>query len=111
MLRTPLRSFPFLVYIQTTYWWGSRCALDIEKHSVAVSFAGILVSNGIRGAPTFERYRVGNVQRLYRRPFSFPRNPNHLAKGAVGFCIYLSARADLGQATPDSIRPVCSSTS
>ncbi len=70
-----------------------------------------LVSNSIRLASTFERYRISNVHRLYRRPFSFPKNPNPVAKGAVRFCIHLSARADLGQATPDSVRPLRSPAS
>jgi hypothetical protein len=70
-----------------------------------------LVGNSVRCASTFERYRVGNVHFLHRRPFSFPQNPNHIAKGAVRFCIHLFARADLGEATPDSVRPVCSPAS
>jgi hypothetical protein len=65
--------------------WGNRRALDIEKDSVAVSIADILVSNIIRCAPTFECYRVGKVHRLYRCPFSFPQNYNHLAEGVVRF--------------------------
>jgi hypothetical protein len=76
-----------------------------------VCVADLLVSNRIRRAPTFERYRLGNVHRLYRRPFSFPQNHNYLAKGAVRFYIHLSARADLGEAMPDSVRPVRSPAS
>ena len=49
-----------------------------------------LVSNSVRLASTFERYRVSNVPCLYRRPFSFPKNPNPVAKGAVRFCVHLS---------------------
>jgi len=73
--------------------------------------ADLLVSNSIRRAPAFERYRLGNVHRLYRRPFSFPQNHNYIAKGAVRFCIHLSPRAALGEAMPDSVRPVRSPTS
>lgn len=36
--------------------WGSPRALDIETHSAAVSIAGILVSDSIRYASTFELY-------------------------------------------------------
>ncbi len=53
--------------------------------------ADLLVSNSIRSAPTFEHYRLGNVHRLYRGPFSFSQNHNYLAKGAIRFGIHLSA--------------------
>ena len=65
--------------------WGSRRGLDIEKDSVAVSIADILVSNIIRCASAFERYRVGKVHRLSRRPVSFSQNHNHPAEGVVRF--------------------------
>jgi len=41
--------------------------------------ADFLVSSRIRHASTFEYDRIGNLHRLYRRPFSFPQNLYHLA--------------------------------
>ena len=73
--------------------------------------ADLLVSNSICCASTFERYRVGNVYGLYRRPFSFPQAHYHFAKGDVRFRIHLSAGASFCQATPDSLCSVCSPTS
>jgi len=69
--------------------------------------ADFLVSNRIRRTSAFECDRVGNLHRLYRRPFCFPPNPYHLAKGDVRFGIYLSAGASFCQATPDSVCSVC----
>ena len=83
----------------------------VSEHSAAVYIAGILVSNSIRHASTFERDRVGNVSRLYRRTFNFPRSSNPVAKGAVCFRMRRSARADCGQATSDNVRPLCSPAS
>ena len=73
--------------------------------------ADILVSNSIRHASTLGSYRVGDVHGLYRRPFSLPQNRDRFAKGAVRFSSYLCARADLGQAAPDSVCPICSPAS
>jgi hypothetical protein len=69
--------------------------------------ADLLVGISIRRASTFERYRVVDVYRLYRRPFSFSANRYHLTKGDVRFCLYLSAGTGLCQATPDSLCSVC----
>ena len=53
-----------------------------------------LVSSRIRCASAFERYRLGKVHGLYRRPFGFPQNHHHhLAKGDVRFRIRLSSRS------------------
>jgi hypothetical protein len=69
--------------------------------------ADLLVGISIRRASTFERYRVVDVYRLYRRPFSFSANRYHLTKGDVRFGLYLSAGTGLCQATPDSLCSVC----
>lgn len=69
--------------------------------------ADSLVSDSICCASTFERYRIGNLYGLCRRPFRFPQSSYRFAKGDVCCCIYLSARALICQATPDIFRSVC----
>jgi hypothetical protein len=69
--------------------------------------ADLLVGISIRHASTFERYRVVNVYRLYRRPFSFSASRYRLAQRDVRFCLHLSAGASFCQATPDDLRSVC----
>jgi hypothetical protein len=73
--------------------------------------ADSLVGNGIRRASPFERCRVGNVRRLYRRPFSFSASRHKLVKGDIRFCIHLSTGAGFRQETPDSLCSVCPPTS
>jgi hypothetical protein len=73
--------------------------------------ADVLVGLSIRCASTFERYRVVDVYRLYRRPFSFPQSHYHPAKGDVRFCIHLSAEAGFFQAVSDRVRALCSPAS
>ena len=73
--------------------------------------ADYLVSNSIRHASALGRYRV-DLYCLYRRPLSFPsNNHNHPVKREVRLRACLSAGARSDQATPDSIRPLCSPTS
>jgi hypothetical protein len=73
--------------------------------------ADYLVSNSIRHSSALGRYRVVDLYCLYRRPFGFPSNHYHLAKGDVCFCLHLSAGAGFCQATPDSLCSVCPPTS
>ena len=87
--------------------WGNLHAVDIEADSVPMCVADLLVSNRIRRASTFERYRVEHLHLLYRRPFSFSQDYYHLAKGDVRFCFHLSAGASVCQAAPDGICSVC----
>ena len=91
--------------------WGSRRAVDNETDSVFVRAADLLVGDCICHASTFERYRGGNVQRLYRRPFSFPASRHKFAKGDIRFCIHLSASAGFREETPDGLCSVCPPTS
>ena len=76
-----------------------------------VRVVDLLVSNGIRFASTFDRYRVVDVYGLYSRAFSFSANGYHLAEGDVRFCLHLSGGASVCQATPDRLRSVCPPTS
>ena len=69
--------------------------------------ADFLVSNSIRHASTFEPYRVVDVYRLYRRPFSFAANCYRLTKSDVRFGLDLSAGTGFCQAKPDSLCSVC----
>jgi hypothetical protein len=83
---------------------GGRRAVDIEADSVSMRVADLLVSDSIHRASTFERDRVGNVHRLYRRPFNFPQSHYHLAEGDVRSRIHRSAGASFRQAaTTDSL--------
>ena len=75
--------------------WGSLHAVDIEADSVSMRVVDLLVGISIRRAPTFERYRVVDVYRLYRRPLCFSANRYYLTKGDVRFGLYLSAGTSL----------------
>jgi hypothetical protein len=70
-----------------------------------------LVSRRICCASAFERHRLGNLYCLYRRPFSFSQDHYHIAEGDVRLRVCLSTGAGSDQATPDSLRPLCSATS
>jgi len=87
--------------------WSDGYAVDVEENSVSMRVADLLVSNGIRCASTFDRYRVGDVHAVHRSAFSFPQNHNNLAKGDVPSCRHLSGGAGLCPATPHGFCPVC----
>jgi hypothetical protein len=87
---------------------GSRHAADIEENSVFVLVADFLVGNGIRRAPTLGLRRLGDVHGLHRRPFGFPQTHHHAAEGDVCFCVCVSTGTVSDQATPSSLRSVCS---
>ena len=70
-----------------------------------------LVSSRICCASAFERYRIGNMHGLHRRPFGFPQDHKPLAKGDVCFGIRLPAGTCSYQAAPDTLRPQRSSAS
>ena len=63
--------------------WGSHYAIDIEADSVSMRVADLLVSDSIRLASTFERYRAGNLHRLYCRPLSIPPDLYHSTEHRV----------------------------
>jgi len=56
---------------------------------VSMRVADLLVSNSIRRASTFERYRVGNVFGRRRRSFNFPQDGCHPTEGRVRSSIRL----------------------
>ena len=65
-----------------------------------------LVSGRICCASAFERFRLGNMHGLYRRPFGFPQDYQPVAKGDVCFRIRLpTGTCGSDQATPDTLRP------
>jgi hypothetical protein len=74
---------------------------------VSVRAADVLVGISVRHASTLGRYRVVDVYRLHRRPFSFSANRYHLAKCDVRFCGHRLPGASLCQATVDNLCPVC----
>jgi hypothetical protein len=55
-----------------------------------MSVADFVVSDSIRRASTFERYRGGKVYDLHRRPFRFSQGYFRSAKGEVRCGINLS---------------------
>jgi hypothetical protein len=85
--------------------WGNRRAVDLEKHSVAVSRADVLVGNGIRYASTFGCDRSGQVYGLCRRPFRVSQNPVHRCACHVRGRRHVSRRASFCPTAPRSFRP------
>ena len=70
-----------------------------------------LVNSRICYASAFERYRVGDVHSLYRRPFEYPQSDRNPAKGAVRSGMHLSTEAGFRQAASYSLCTLRSSTS
>jgi len=65
-----------------------------------------LVSSRICCASAFERYRLGNMHGLYRRPLGFPQDYQPVAKGDVCFRIGLpTGIGSSDQTTPNTLRP------
>ena len=90
---------------------GTVYAVDLETNSVFLCIAGILVSGGVRFAPSFEHDRCSEMHGLRGRAFIYSQGDFHASEQEVRSSICFSGSTGFSQAVPRSICPQRSPTS